>query len=146
VTVRPYRERERRSYLARRHHHAATNSVQGIRADTGTSGDAPAEREGGKEVALKRALEDDGLQGVVHAEVQTAVDDDAEHGGTETTVETGNAVRGEGLAVDVDQAVELALTTLLGGLGVVGETGTGVVQRVDEHQGGGTGHLLGSDC
>jgi hypothetical protein len=118
---------QRGAYLARRHHHATTDRVQGVRADTGTSGDNPSESERGQEVALERALQDDGLQGVVHAEVQTTVDDDTEHGRAEATVETGNTVRGEGLAVDVDQAVELALAALLGRLGVVGKTGTGVV-------------------
>ena len=47
--------------------------------------------------------------------------------GTEATVEAGKTVRGNGLAVDVNQTVELTVTSALGGLGVVGKTGTGVV-------------------
>jgi hypothetical protein len=44
----------------------------------------------------------------------------------------------ERLDVHVNEAVELALTaTLLGGLGVVGKAGTGIVQRVHEHEGRG---------
>ena len=47
---------------------------------------------------------------------------------------------GEGLAVHVNEAVELALApSLLGGLGVVGQAGTGVVKRVDEGQRAGAG-------
>ena len=130
------------THLTRRHHHATTDSVKRVGSNTSTSGDGPAEQERGQEVALERADEDDGLERVVHTEVETAVDDDTSDGGHETTVETGNAVRGEGLLVDIDETVELALTTLGGGLGVVGETGTGVVEGVDEEEGGGTGGLV----
>jgi len=127
--------------LARGHHHATTDGVKGVRGDTGTSGDAPAEQERGEEVVGERTDEDDRLDGVVHAEVETTVDDYTKNGGHETTVETGNTVRGEGLAVDVDEAVELTLTALLGRLGVVGQTGTGVVEGVDEEERGGTSSL-----
>jgi hypothetical protein len=123
------------------HHHTATDGVKGVRGDTGTGGDGPAEQEGGEERALKRTNQENGLDGVVHAEVETTVDNNSENGGTETTVETGNTVGGEGLAVDIHETVELALTGTLGGLGVVGQTGTGVVQRVDEEEGSGTSSL-----
>ena len=129
------------THLTRRHHHATTDGVERVGGDTGTSRDSPAEQEGGQEVVFERADEEDGLDGVVHAEVETAIDDDTSDGGHETTVETGDTVRGEGLLVDVDEAVELALTTLLRVLGVVGETGTGVVEGVDEEEGGSTGGL-----
>src|ERR1700733_10237548 len=59
------------TYLARSHHHTTTDSVQRIRSNTSTSGDSPAEQEGGEEVTLKRANENNRLDGVVHAEVQT---------------------------------------------------------------------------
>jgi len=72
--------------------------------------------------------------------LETTVDDDTDDRRDEATVETGNTVRSERLAVDVDEAVELAITSALGGrFGVVGETGTGVVERVDEEERGGTG-------
>ncbi|CRJ80477.1 hypothetical protein BN1708_000269 [Verticillium longisporum] len=115
--------------LTRGHHHATTDGIKGVRSDTGTGGDGPTKSEGGEEVALKATGEDDGLDGVVHAEVETTVDNDTSNGGHETTVETGNTT------------VELALTTLLGVLGVVGQTGTGVVEGVDEEEGSGTGSL-----
>ena len=123
------------------HHHATTNGVKRVRGNTGTGGDGPAEQEGGEEVALKRTDKENGLDGVVHSEVETTVDNNSENGGTEATVETGNTVSGEGLAVDINETVELALTGTLGGLGVVGQTGTGVVQRVDEEEGSSTGGL-----
>lgn len=123
------------------HHHAPADSVEGVRGDTGTGGDGPTKSERGKEVALEGTDEDDRLDGVVHAEVQTTVDDNTGDGGTEATVQTSDTVGGEGLAVDVNQTVELRSTTSLGGLAVVGQTSTGVVERVDEQQGGGTSSL-----
>lgn len=127
--------------LTRGHHHTPTDSVKGVGGDTGSGGDAPTESERGKEVSSEGTNENNGLDGVVETEVQTTVDDNSENGGTETTVQTGNTVRGEGLAVDVDESVELTGTATLGGLGVVGQTGTGVVEGVDEEQGSGTSSL-----
>jgi len=124
------------------HHHTTTDSVQRVRSNTSTSGDSPTEEERGEEVALKGTNKEDGLQGVVHAEVQTTVDDYAKNGGHETTVETGNTIGSEGLLVDVHQAVELTVATLLGVLSIVGKTGTGVVERVDEEERSGTGSLF----
>lgn len=138
--------------LSTYHHHTTTNGVERVRSDTGTSGDSPSESERGKEVALKVSGKEDRLERVVHTEVQTTVDNNSENGRTETTVKTGDTVRGKGLLVDINETVELALTTLLGGFGVVGKTGTGVVKGVDEEKGSGTsgttrgqvtGHPLG---
>ena len=127
--------------LTRGHHHTTTDGVERVRGDTRTSGNAPTEEERGKEVVLERASEDDRLDGVVHAEVETTVDDDTGNGGHEATVETGNTVGGESLAVDVNETVELAGTTALGVLGVIRKTGTGVVERVDEEERRSTGSL-----
>ncbi|KAI6762852.1 hypothetical protein HG530_008832 [Fusarium avenaceum] len=125
------------------HHHATTDGVKRVRGDTGTGGDDPTKGEGGKEVALEVSGEDDRLDRVVHTEVETTVDNNTSDGGHETTVKTGNTVRGEGLLVDVDETVELTVTTGLGVLGIVGKTGTGVVQRVDEQQRSGTSGTTG---
>lgn len=130
--------------LTRGHHHAPADSVERVGGDTGTGGDGPTKSEGGKEVTLKGTSEDNRLDGVVHAEVQTTVDNNTSDGGTETTVQTSDTISGEGLAVDVNQTVELGLTAGLGRLAVVGQTGTGVVERVDKQQGGGTSSLHGS--
>lgn len=125
------------------HHHTTTDGIKRVRGDTGTSGDGPTKSERSQEVTLESTGEKDRLDRVVHTEVQTTVDDDTSNGGHETTVETGNTVGGEGLLVDIDETVELTLTTLLGRLGVVGETGTGVVEGVDEEEGSGTGSTTG---
>ena len=123
------------------HHHTTTDGVQWVRSDTGTSGDSPSEKEGGKEVTLKGTDEEDRLDGVVHSEVETTVDDDTSDGRSETTVETGDTISSEGLLIDIYQAVELTLTTSLGVLVVVGKTGTGVIEGVDEKEGSSTGSL-----
>lgn len=88
--------------LTRGHHHATTDSVQRVRSDTSTSGDRPSESERSKEVTLKRTDEENWLDGIVHSEVKTTVDDDTEDGGSETTVKTGNTIGSEGLLVDID--------------------------------------------
>jgi hypothetical protein len=129
------------TYLARRHHHATTDSVERIRGDTSTSGDEPTKKERSQEVTLERSNKHNGLDGVVHTKVQTTVNNDTSNRGTETTVKTSDTIRGKGLAVDVDETVELTFTALLCGLGIVGKTGTSVVERVDEEQRCGTGHL-----
>jgi len=123
------------------HHHTTTDSIQWVRSNTSTSSDTPSEKERGKEVTLERTDENDRLDRIVHTEVQTTVDDNTSDGRTETTIETSDAIRGESLLVDIDQAVELTLTTSLGVLVVVGETSTSVVERVDEEKGSSTGSL-----
>ena len=113
------------TYLAGSHHHTTTDGVKRVGSDTGTSGDTPAEHERGQEVTLERTDQEDRLDGIVHAEVETTVNDDSKDGGTETTVETSNTIRSQGLAVDIDETVELTITTTLGSrFGIVGETGT----------------------
>jgi hypothetical protein len=129
------------TYLTGRHHHTTTDGVERVRGNTGTSGDSPTEQEGGKEVTLEGTGEDDWLDGIVHSEVQTTVDDNSKDGGHETTVETGNTIGGEGLLVNIHETVELAFTTLLGALGIVGKTGTGIIEGVDEEERSGTSSL-----
>ena len=69
---------------------------------------------------------------IVDTEVETTVDDDTNDGGNKASVETGNTVRLESLAVDIDETVELALSSTLCRFGVVGKTSTSVIERVDE--------------
>ena len=116
------------TYFARSHHHTTTDSIERIRSNTSTSGDTPTQQERCEEVAFEVTDQENRLEGVVHSEVETTVDDYTEHGWTETTVQSRNTIRGQGLAVDVDQTVELtAPTTLSRRLGIIGKTGTAVV-------------------
>lgn len=82
---------------------------------------------------------------VVDTEVKTTVDNDANNRGDEATVETGKTIGLEGLAVDINETVELAVSSTLRGLGVVSKTGTGIVERVDEEQGRSTSSTTGGD-
>ena len=82
---------------------------------------------------------------LTETKVETTVDNDTDNGGNETTVETGNTVGSQSLPVDINQSVELTRTTLGSRLVVVGETGTGVVERVDEKQRRGTSSSTGSN-
>jgi len=82
---------------------------------------------------------------IVDTEVETTVDDDTDNRGDETSVETGKTVRLEGLAVDIHETIELAVSSTLGGLGVVREASTSKVERVDEEQRGSTGSTTGGD-
>jgi len=123
----------------RGHHHSSSDSVKRVGSETGTGGDTPTKEERGEEVALKRTNKDNGLDRVVETEVETSVDNDTNNGRDETSVKTGNTVGGEGLSVDVDETVELSGSTLGGRLVVVGKTGSGVIERVDEEERRGTG-------
>ena len=145
------------------HHHTTTDGIQWIGSQTSTNGNTPSETEGGKEGTLEGANKDDRLwkcirtyngldnkqemltERVVDTEVETTVDDDTDDRRDEASVETGNTVRLEGLAVDIDETVELAISSTLGGLGVVRETGTSVVERVDEEQGRSTSSTTRGD-
>ncbi len=101
------------THFTRSHHHTPTDSIERVRADTSTSGNSPAEQEGSQEVTLESTDKKYRLKGVVHPEVQTTVDDDTSDGGTETTVETKDTVRGESLLVDIHQTVELTVSASL---------------------------------
>lgn len=70
----------------RGHHHTTTDRIKWVGSDTGTSGNAPTEKEGGEEVTLKGTGEDNWFDGIVHSKVQTTVDDNTKNGGTKTAV------------------------------------------------------------
>ena len=82
---------------------------------------------------------------VVDTEVETTVDNDTDDRRDEASVETGNTVRLESLAVDINETIELAVSSTLSGLGIVRETGTSIVERVNEEQRGSTSSTTGGD-
>ena len=82
---------------------------------------------------------------VIDTEVETTVHNDTDDRRDETSVETADTIRLEGLTVDIDETIELALSSALGGFGVVRETGTSVVKRVDEKQRGSTSSTTRGD-
>lgn len=125
------------------HHHSSSDGIDGIRSQTSEDGNGPANTEVNVEVVLQVTGEQ-GLDGVVETEVKTSVDNDTDARDNETSVETGNTIGGEGLFVDIDQTAVLLLTTLLGRLQVIGQFGSGEIQRVDEGEGDGTSQTTGS--
>lgn len=125
------------TYLTGSHHHTGTDSVKRVRGDTNNHSDSPAEEKRGKEVALESTSEDKGLDEVDYAEPKTTVDNNTNNGGNKATVETSNTIRGERLLKDVHEALVLTLATS-GVLDVVGKTNTGVVERVEKEEFGGT--------
>jgi len=130
--------------LTRGHHHSSSDSVQWVRSSGSTSGNSPTQQERSQERTLQWTNQNDWLQGVVQTEVQTSVDNNTNNRWTETSVQTSNTVGSQGLLVDIEQTVELSVSSTLGGLGVVSQSGSGVVQRVDESQRGGTSQTTGS--
>jgi hypothetical protein len=97
--------------LLRGQYHTTSDSIERVRGETGTSCDDPSEEERGKEVTLERTGEKDRLERIVETKVETSVNDDTSDGRTETTVETTETVGSESLLVDINQPVELTLTT-----------------------------------
>lgn len=120
--------------LSRSHHHAASNSVQRIRQGAGQGGQAPGQRERGQEVVLERTYQQDRLQTVVESKVEATVHHSAPERGHKATIETGYSVGSQCLAVNIQQPVELPLPAV-GCLCIVGEAGSGEIERIDEYLG-----------
>ena len=92
------------------HHHTTTDGIDGVRSKARDNGNTPAEKQGDQERTV--LTNEDGLGSIVDTEVETTVDEDTDAGDDETTVETADTVRGQGLLVDIDQTVVLALAVL----------------------------------
>ena len=103
--------------------------------------------------SAKRVIRNDSKKGnciklterIVDTEVETTVDDDTNDGRDEATVETSDTIRSKSLLVDIDETVELTGSSTLCRLGVIGETSTSVVKRVDEEQRCGTSSTTRGD-
>lgn len=93
---------------------------------------------------LKRTNQNRRLEGVVHSEVKTSINDDAHTRDVEPTVQAADTVASKGLAIDIHDAVELPLATHLCSLGIIGETSTSVIQRIHKQQRRSTGSSSGS--
>ena len=94
-----------------------TSLTNGVRHESSSDGDSPSQEEGEEDSSV--LAEQQRLQSVVEAEVHATVDEDANCGDGEASVQALDAIGLQSLHVHVDQAVELALTTLA--LGVVGQ-------------------------
>merc|ERR1719354_642281 len=123
------------------HHHSPPDGVNGVGHESSGDGDSPSEEEGHGHIGV--VSEKHRLQGVEETEVHATVDEDTNGGDGESSVQALDAVRLEGLGVDVNETVELSLTSLA--LGVIGQPSSGVVKGVDEEEGHGTGGTTGGD-
>merc|ERR1719225_708782 len=84
-----------------------------------------------------------GLQGIEHTEVHSTVDEDTDSRDGEASVDALDTVGLQGLDVDVDETVELTLSTLA--FVVVGQPGPGKVKGVHEEKGQGSSSTTGGD-
>ena len=91
--------------------------TNGIGHESSSDGDSPSEEEGHGNISV--VSEEHGLQGVEETEVHATVDEDTNGGDSESSVQALDTVGLEGLGVDIDQAIELPLTSLA--LGVIGQ-------------------------
>jgi len=123
------------------HHHTTPDGVDGVGHEAGGDRHAVAQAEGEEQPGV--GAEQNGLQGIVEAEVHSTVDENADARDDESSVEALDAVGLEGLGVYVDETLVLTLAAFA--LGVVSETGTGVVERVDEEEREGSRASAGED-
>merc|ERR1719350_1833774 len=106
--------------------------VNGVGHEAGSNSDSPSKEEGSND---GRVLSSDehGLQGIEHTNSRDG----------EASVDALDTVRLQGLDVDIDQSVELTLSTLA--LVVVGQPGPGKVKGVHEEKGQSSGETTGGN-
>merc|ERR1719430_1656886 len=106
------------------HHHTSPDSINGVGHEPSSNSHSPAEEEGKSNVST--ISNEDGLQGVEHAEVHATVDEDTDSRDGESSVQALDTVRLQGLHIDINETIELALSSLA--LGIVSQPGSGVVK------------------
>jgi hypothetical protein len=124
--------------LLRLHLQTTTDSVHGVRSvssrdrrELGTS------ELGGStdETILLKLVRVVSRKSIEESEVDSTVRDDSGNGNSNTIVKSTNTRRLDGLGKTVDKTVEL----LLSGTDIGSKTGTGVIKRVDNQKGSGSG-------
>jgi len=112
------------------HHHAPPDSVNGVGHESRSDSHSPAEKEGQAKAAV--ISDKDWLQGVKQTKVHATVDEDTNGRDGEASVQALDTVRLEGLGIDINKSIELALTSLA--LGIIGQPGSGIVKRVHKQK------------
>ena len=115
------------TYLSWGHHHTPPNSVDGVWHEASSDSNDPAKNEGKENWSV--VSQNDGLDGVVEAEVHASVDEDTHAGDDEATVQTLDTVGLDGLDVHVNHAIVLPGASL--GLGVVSQPVNNKVKSVE---------------
>merc|ERR1719309_1431156 len=98
------------------HHHASSDGVNGIGHKSSSNSNTPAKKEG--QANISTVTKEDGLESVKHAKVHATVDEDTNSRDGETSVQALDTIRFECLSIDINETIELALTTLT--LGIIG--------------------------
>merc|ERR1719385_81702 len=109
------------STTTRGHHHKSSDGVNGVGHEASSDSHKPTEEE--RETNASTISNEEGFEGVKHTKVHATVDEDT--------------IRLEGLDIDINETIELALATFA--LGIVSQPGSGVVKRVDKEKRQGTG-------
>merc|ERR1712083_363594 len=126
----------------RGHHHPPPDCVNGVGHQASGNGHSPAKDKGGSHRGVLSS-DQERLRGIKESEVHSTVDEDTDGGDGEATVQTLDAIGLQSLDVDINQSVELTLTTLA--LGIVGQPGPGKVKGVHKQKGHGSSGTTGSD-
>merc|ERR1712002_280819 len=92
------------------HHHTSPNSINRVRHQTSSNSHTPAEEE--RKTNIATITNKDGLQSVEHAEVHATVDEDTNGRDGESSVQALDTVRLQGFHIDINETIELALTSL----------------------------------
>merc|ERR1712183_772427 len=125
----------------RGHHHASSDGVNRIGHKSSSNGNTPAKKEG--QANISTVTKEDGLESVKESEVHATVDEDTDSGDGEASVQALDTIGFQSLDVDIDQSIELALTTLA--LGIVSQPGPGKVKGVHEQKGHGSSGTTGGN-
>ena len=91
--------------------------TNGVGHKSSSDGHTPTKEEGESDIG--RVSKKKGLQGIKETEVHATVDEDTDSRDGKASVQTLDTVRLEGLGVDVNETIELSLTSLA--LGVIGQ-------------------------
>ena len=82
-----------------------------------SNGNTPAKKEG--QANISTVTKEDGLESVKHAKVHATIDEDTNSRDGETSVQALDTIRLECLHIDINETIELTLTTLT--LGIIGK-------------------------
>mmetsp|Transcript_8005 Transcript_8005/g.11891 ORF Transcript_8005/g.11891 Transcript_8005/m.11891 type:complete len:317 (-) Transcript_8005:61-1011(-) len=115
------------------HLETTTDSVKGVRGVSGTNGRELSAGELGsstQDAVLRLLVGVVSREGIKETKVDSTVRDDTNDGNSDTVVEGYDSTRSDGLLKTVSKTVELGLSTS----NIGGETSTGVIEGVDNHQ------------
>merc|ERR1711909_214547 len=123
-------------------HHHPPDCVNGVGHQASSNSDSPSKEEGSSHGSVL-ASDQNWLQGVKESEVHATVDEDTDSRDGEASVQALDTIGLQCLDVDIDQSIELALTTLT--LGIVSQPGPGKVKGVHEQKGHGSSGTAGGN-